>query len=87
MEENDSNYFCKNAGLIICHPFLTPLFLNLNYLNDRKEFKDTDSAIRAVFLMHFIAKGTIIEIDEAELVLPKIILLKTKSYCRKKSKN
>ncbi|WP_281370792.1 contractile injection system tape measure protein [Microbacter margulisiae] len=72
MENDVSNYLCKNAGLMICHPFLPQLFSNLNYLNESRQFKDADATLRAVLLMQFIATGAITERNDAELAFPKI---------------
>ncbi|WP_196893041.1 contractile injection system tape measure protein [Aureivirga marina] len=42
-----------NAGLILFWPFITQLFQMLELLNGNK-FKDTNSQVRAIFLLHYL---------------------------------
>lgn len=61
----------KNAGLIIIHPFIKPLFESLKWL-ERNDFKDDISRQKAVVYLHYLVYGQYPE-DESQLLFNKII--------------
>ncbi|WP_353777693.1 contractile injection system tape measure protein [Winogradskyella sp. 3972H.M.0a.05] len=72
-DTNNSKYHIENAGLVLCHPFITTLFKRLEYLNSDNQFKDEDSKTRAILLLHYIATGKLSYVEEQSLDLPKLI--------------
>ncbi len=50
-------HYIQNAGLVLLHPFLESCFKTLNYLNDKKQLKNPETAVRAVNLMHYLTNG------------------------------
>ncbi len=60
--------FVENAGLVLLHPFLAPLFKNLALTHDNAILEPD----KALFLLHFAATGTT-EAQEWELVVPKVL--------------
>lgn len=65
----------KNGGMMLISPYFPMLFARLNLLtNDRKEFKDVDSRIRAIFLLQYLIYGEQREWTEAELYLNKLVV-------------
>lgn len=70
-EDKETIFFIENAGLVILHPFLEPLFTSVEYFNGKK-FHDYDSHRKAVLLSQFLVTGET-EIPEHQLVLNKII--------------
>ena len=77
-ETNDSNerltkWNIVNAGVIITHPFLSRLFKNLDYLDNKNQFKNEDLQFRAVYLLHYIATGKNSNIMETDLAMPKLL--------------
>lgn len=64
-----------NAGIALLHPYLPMLFHRLGYLStDRKDFKDQDSQIRAIFVLQYLVYGDQQEYPETELYLNKILV-------------
>jgi hypothetical protein len=61
----------RNAGLILLHPFLIPLFKERGLL-EGKSFKSDEAQQRAVFLLHYLATGKT-ECPEDDLILNKIL--------------
>ena len=68
-----SKYYVSNAGLIITYPFLNPLFVGLDYVDDENQFKNQESQWRAVYVVNFLATGDNANIEEATLVMPKVL--------------
>lgn len=64
----------KNGGMMLISPYFPMLFARLNILIDRKEFKDVDSRIRAIFLLQYLIYGEQREWTEAELYLNKLVV-------------
>ena len=73
--EGDASFeegvFIQNAGLIILHPFLAPLFAELGY-TENGQFKNEESQYRAVHLTQYLARGAMDE-AEYELMLNKLL--------------
>ncbi|WP_455591827.1 contractile injection system tape measure protein [Bacteroides sp.] len=65
----------NNAGLSLLIPYFPMLFSRMGYLtDDRSDFKDRDSQIRAVFLLQYILNGKEQEWPETELYLNKVFV-------------
>jgi hypothetical protein len=64
--------FIHNAGIVLLHPFLAPLFDALALLKSDKSFKNKKSAAKAVVLLHYLATGKT-EPPEYALALPKLL--------------
>lgn len=78
MEENNSvdlkegdQMFVKNAGLVLCWPFLTMLFTKLEWL-ENASFVSPEAQHRACHLLQYIAYGHT-DFPEYELVLNKFL--------------
>jgi hypothetical protein len=69
--EEDHKYSVKYAGIVLLAPFLKPFFAQLNLL-DGKEWRNTESAFRAVHLLQFLATGQK-NVPEYSLVFEKIL--------------
>ncbi|WP_299189529.1 contractile injection system tape measure protein [uncultured Aquimarina sp.] len=52
--EQDSSIYVHNAGLVLLHPYLERLFMELNLLNEERKVKP-EKADLAIHLLHFIA--------------------------------
>jgi len=68
---DQSIYFINNAGLLLFHPFLQPLFKKLNLL-EGDDWKDSTSQHRAVLITQYLT-GFDSNIFESDLLLPKIL--------------
>lgn len=64
-------YYLRNAGIILCWPYLSRLFTNLGYLEDQA-FKEPRYQQRAVHLLGYIGSGKD-QCEEHELVLSKFL--------------
>lgn len=65
----------ENAGLALLSPWLPLLFSMLGYLNEsRKDLKDDESRIRAIFLLQYIVYGEEREYRETELVFNRLLV-------------
>ncbi|MGK0364388.1 MAG: hypothetical protein ACI85O_001445 [Saprospiraceae bacterium] len=64
--------YIRNAGIVILWPFLTTYFGRLGMLTEEKEFKDLETASRAVHLLQYLATKFPAS-EEHELVLNKIL--------------
>ena len=65
----------ENAGLALLSPWLPRLFVMLGYLNeDRRDLKDDESRIRAIFLLQYIVYGEEREYRETELVFNRLLV-------------
>lgn len=64
-----------NGGMMLISPYFPMLFSRLNLLtDDRKEFRDMDSRVRAIFLLQNVVYGEQREWTEAELYLNKLMV-------------
>ena len=63
-------YFILNAGIVLCWPYLTPLFKRTGYLNEN-HFKDEECQERAIHLMGYLAGFE--ECDEHQLTIAKLL--------------
>jgi len=61
----------ENAGLVIIHPFIKPLFERLEWL-DGGAFKDDSSQQKAIVYLHYLVYDNYPE-DESQLLLNKIL--------------
>ena len=64
-------FYVRNAGEIILHPFLPAFFEELKLVKD-KQFMDEPSRHKAVHLIHYLATGEI-GLPEYDLVLPRFL--------------
>lgn len=65
----------NNAGMMLIAPFYPMLFHRLGFLTDnRREFKSTNDAIHAIFLIQYLIYGEQREWNESELYLNKIMV-------------
>ncbi|MDC8005360.1 contractile injection system tape measure protein [Aureisphaera galaxeae] len=67
----DHSVYIQNAGLVLLHPFLAPLFQKLGYLEDTK-WKRVQLQHRAVLVLQYLSNFDI-EIFESDLLLNKIL--------------
>lgn len=86
MEDFDRNYFDElreepkyssmpNAGLVLLSPWLPRLFLMLGFLtDDKKDFRDMESRIRAIFVIQLCLGTDSKEFSELELLLNRILV-------------
>ncbi len=63
--------FIQNAGIVLLHPYIVPLFRNLELL-EGISFKDEASRHKAVLLLHYLATGET-NTPDYQLVLPKFL--------------
>ena len=63
--------YIENAGLVLLHPFLLPLFNELQ-LTVNNLFKDEYSSMKAVLFTQFLVNG-LLEFEEHQLILNKIL--------------
>ncbi len=64
-------FYFDQAGVVMLHPFLPPLFTNLGYWKE-DQFASDSAWQRAVLLTHYLATGTELPPEE-ELLLPKLL--------------
>ncbi|NIR49228.1 hypothetical protein GWO43_12185, partial [candidate division KSB1 bacterium] len=64
--------YTGNAGIVLIHPFLSEFFGKLGLLDNARLFTNIDSAVRGIFLLHFLATGTT-ELEEFQSGLYKIL--------------
>ena len=64
-------YFIENAGIVLLHPFLQPLFKTIEILKENI-FIDVESQRKAVLLSQFLITGNT-DIPEHTLILNKIL--------------
>lgn len=63
-----------NAGLALLSPWLPRLFLMTGLLNeDRKDFRDTGSRIRAIFMLQYLVGQNKQEYTEQELAFNRVL--------------
>ncbi len=72
-DETIGGLFCKNAGVVLLHPFMPRSFRSISLLGeDGKSFKDKDKMEEAVYWLHFLATGKEGAVEH-ELALPKLL--------------
>lgn len=64
-------YYIRNAGIVLCWPYLSRLFTNLGYLDDQT-FKEPYYQQRAVHLLGYLGSGEG-QCEEHDLVLSKFL--------------
>lgn len=64
--------YVSNAGLVILHPFLAPLFEALGLLSGGKTFVNSLAAFKAVCLLHYLQTGSV-QYEEQFMALNKIM--------------
>lgn len=75
VEDEPDYLFINNAGLCLLSPWLPRLFDRLGYLNEeKKDFKDTTSRIRAVFVLQYLVCPEESNFSEVELTLNRILV-------------
>lgn len=73
--KNEPGLLVQNAGLCLFSPWYPRLFYMLGYLNeDRSDFKDTASRIRAVFLLQYLVSPEEKDYREPELAFNRILV-------------
>lgn len=65
-------FYVVNAGIILLHHWLTPLFTQLEWITDGKKFVNAACCKKAIMLLHYMATGET-EAEEFELMLPKLL--------------
>ena len=74
-DKNETKIEVNNAGLILINPYFPILFYRVGYLTDnRRDFKDRESRIRAIFLLQYLLYGEEREYPETELYLNKVLV-------------
>lgn len=64
-----------NAGLALLAPWFPRLFSMLGLLNEeRRDFKNTESRIRAIFILQYLVTGQNAEYDEQELAFNRVLV-------------
>lgn len=66
-----------NAGIVLLSPYYARLFsmLNLTDLSDKTRFKDSESQVKAIFILQYLVYGDFEkEFEEHELTLNKLIV-------------
>lgn len=61
-----------DAGLVLLHPLLVPLFRDRHWLDD-KHFFDSYTQTMAVYALHYMATGNTV-VPEYQLILPKLLV-------------
>ena len=64
--------YIDNGGLVILHPFLQPLFENLNLLDAGNKFISEDSKFKAAVVLHYL-KNSIDQYEEYEMAFNKVL--------------
>ena len=70
-EVDEDGVFVQHAGIVLVHPFLPSLFKRLHLIVEGK-FADTLARQKALYLLHYIGKGTAAA-QEYELTMPKVL--------------
>jgi hypothetical protein len=63
--------FILNAGIVLTHPFLSALFVRLQWIEDNY-FVSADMHLKAVFMLHYLATGSTTA-EEYQLLLCKLM--------------
>ena len=73
--ERSTSFMISNAGLCLLAPWFSKLFELLGYLiEDKKDFKDTASKVRAVFLLQYLTCSEEKEYQETELAFNRLLV-------------
>ncbi len=64
-------HIVANAGILLLHPFIPQFFVKCNLLDSNQKFKSLDSQIKAVFILHFLATGTV-KLEEHQSIIYKL---------------
>lgn len=67
-----NTFYVVNAGIILLHHWLTPMFTQLEWTTDGKKFVNAACQKKAIMLLHYMATGET-EAEEFELMLPKLL--------------
>lgn len=67
-----NTFYVVNAGIILLHHWLTPLFTQLEWTTDGKKFLNAACQKKAIMLLHYMTTGES-EAEEFELMLPKLL--------------
>lgn len=68
-------FIVNNAGLVLLSPWLPRLFVTLGYLNEgKRDFKDDESRIRAIFLLQYLVRLEEEEYRETDLMLNRVLV-------------
>ncbi len=65
-------FYVVNAGIILLHHWLLPMFMQLEWTTDGKKFVNAACQKKAIMLLHYMATGET-EAEEFELMLPKLL--------------
>ena len=71
-EPADEGIYINNAGLVILHPFLQPLFDNLGLLNSNSSFISEETRFRAAVVLFYL-QNSIDPYSEYEMAFNKIL--------------
>lgn len=74
LQQGSAYYFISNAGLCLLKDWFPMLFRELGYMKDHYKFKDTESQIRAVFLMQYLTYLKEKTYTEKELMFNRLIV-------------
>lgn len=79
MKDKGSEYpdyiFIENAGLCLFSPWFLQLFYKLGYLTEnRRDFKDTASSIRAIFMLQYLISMEEKEYKETDLAFNRLLV-------------
>lgn len=69
---NGNTFYVVNAGIILLHHWLLPMFTQLEWTADGKKFINASAQKKAIMLLHYMATGET-EAEEFELMLPKLL--------------
>jgi hypothetical protein len=63
LEKENEELIVKYAGIVLLNPFLPTLFRTFNLLNERNEWDSLEAQITAMYLLNFVASGSL-ELEE-----------------------
>lgn len=70
-EPDKESWYTGNAGIVLLHNWLLPLFLQLEWVEGR-QFRDIVTQQQAILLLHYMCTGSQ-EAAEYEVLLPKVL--------------
>lgn len=71
-EDPGRDYYLKNAGLILLHPYLPHFFGSLGYLNESGMFLSQEKAAQGAFLLQYLYNLQTTQ-DEEQMLLNKLL--------------
>ena len=71
-ETSGEEIYINNGGLVILHPFLQPLFENLNLLDAGNVFVSDNSKFKAAVVLHYLQNSTD-QYEEYEMAFNKVL--------------